>query len=141
MDAGSLLVVLAEALVDHHRQLLGVLAAGDRIILPTYNFEDERALVVAFEGVLEGAHFVEDAAEGPDVAFVVVGLLLTELRRQVVRRPHHRMRKVRSLVQHLSHPQVSNLYLVIFGEEHVDGFDVSVEDLVGVEVLQAEAHL
>lgn len=47
------------------------------------------------------------------------------------------MCEIGSLVEHFSDSQVSDLDTVFLGQEHVDGLDVSVQDLVGVQVLKA----
>ena len=39
------------------------------------------------------------------------------------------------LVEYFSDTQISNFDAVVLGEEHVDGLDVAVEHLVGVEVV------
>lgn len=58
--------------------------------------------------MLEGAQLVQQAAQCPDVAFLVVGLLLAQLGRQVEGRAYHRMGEV-VRVQHLGHAEVANL--------------------------------
>ena len=46
---------------------------------------EEALHVVGLEGRTECCHLVDDAAEAPDVTLVVVGLVLPDLRRGVVR--------------------------------------------------------
>ena len=46
-----------------------------------------------------------------------------------------------SLVQQLSNPQISDLNPIVFSEEHVNGLYISMENLIGVQVLEAQAHL
>ena len=72
---------------------------------------------------------------------MIVGLLLAQLGAEVVRRADDCVCEIRSLIQHLRHTEVPNLDLVLFGQEHVYGLDVSVQNLVSVQVLNAEAHL
>ena len=57
--------------------------------------------VVGGEGELEGAHLVEDAAKGPDVALVVVRLSPADLRTEVVRSPDGRRGQVQGVSQRL----------------------------------------
>jgi hypothetical protein len=91
--------------------------------------------------MLQSAEFIQNTAKGPDVTLVVVRLLLTEFRGQVVGCSYHSMSKVSSLVEHFSYTQVTYLDLVFFGQKHVDGLDVSVQDLVSMEVLESLTHL
>lgn len=114
---------------------------GNGVELSSHDFENESTLVVGFEGVAEGAQFVEDAAEGPDVALVVVGLLFAKLGRQVVGCANNGVGHVVGLGEALGDSEVSDLDLVGFAEEHVDGLDISVEDLEGVQVVEAQRHL
>ena len=60
--------------------------------------------------MLEGAELVEDAAEGPDVALVVVGLLLAELGREVVGGADDGVGEVLGLVEHLGDAEVGTPY-------------------------------
>jgi hypothetical protein len=57
---------------------------------------------VCVEGVVEGGHFVEDAAEGPDVRLVVVGLVFEDLRRHVVGGSDAGSSKVLGALHHLT---------------------------------------
>lgn len=91
--------------------------------------------------MFESAQLIEDAAQRPDITLVVVGLLLAELRGQIVRGADDGVREVCGLVEELGHTQVSDFDLVLSSEEHVYGLDVSVEYFVRVQVLNSEAHL
>ena len=72
---------------------------------------------------------------------MVVRFLFAKLWREVVRCTHDCMSKVGSLVEHLGHSQISNLDLVILSEEHIDGLNITMQNLVCVEVLHAQTHL
>lgn len=91
--------------------------------------------------MLQSAQLVEHAPERPDVALMVIGLLLAEFRGQIVRRSHHGVREVCCLVQHFRHAQVANLYAVILRQEHINCLDVSVQNFIGVQILNAQTHL
>lgn len=54
-----------------------------------HDFEDESREGGCLEGTLKCAHLVQDAAKGPDVALLIVGFALAELRGDVAGRPHH----------------------------------------------------
>ena len=56
------------------------------------DLEDKAEEVLAGEGVLEGAHLVKNAAEGPNVGCVVVGLALADFGRHVIRSAKHSQR-------------------------------------------------
>ena len=109
---------------------MSVLAADD--------FEDEGGLVLRFEGVAEGAEFVEQAAQGPDIALFVVRLLLAEFGREVERGADHGLRKLVAS-EHLGDPQVANFDFLVLVHEDVQSFDIPVQNLVLVDVLEAQA--
>ena len=44
------------------------------------------------------------------------------------------------LIQFAGNTKISNLYIVILGQEHVDGLDITVQNAVSVQVLDAETH-
>ena len=69
--------------------------------------------------MLEGCHLVEHAAGAPDVALVVVGLLLGDLRRQVVRRADARARERVRAVERLGDSEVAHLHAPTRHQEHV----------------------
>ena len=68
---------------------------------PLEDLQDQALHVAGLEGVLQRRHLVEDAAERPDVRFVVVGLVVADLRRQVVRGPDRRPGQLPGVPQHL----------------------------------------
>ena len=51
------------------------------------------------------------------------------------------MCEISCLIQHLSNSKISYLDPIILCQKHVDSLDVSVEDLVSMEVLKTQAHL
>ncbi len=63
------------------------------------------------EGNLEGAHLIEDAAEAPDVALVIIRLSLAQLRRDVARRADHRV-SLALAVQDFADAEVADLGVV-----------------------------
>eukprot|EP00965_Chrysotila_dentata_P194002 6176094-Pleurochrysis_carterae.AAC.4 len=69
-----------------------------------------RTLVVRLEGELAGAEqLVQHDAERPDVGGGVVRLVLAQLGRQVVRRPHERRRELGRRAEQTRHAEVANL--------------------------------
>ena len=91
--------------------------------------------------MLKGAKFVEYASQRPNVTFVVVRLFFTKLRAQIIWSSNNRMSHVLSLIQKLSHTEISNLDLVVFAQEHVDRFNISMQDLICMKVPQPKTHL
>ena len=79
--------VLLETEGDDLGDVFGV-AGGNGVVLALDDLEDEGGLGTRLEGMQAGTHFVENAPEGPDVAAVVVGFFLTELRREIIRGAH-----------------------------------------------------
>ena len=51
------------------------------------------------------------------------------------------MSHVLSLIQKFSHTEISNLDLVVFAQEHVDRFNISMQDLICMKVPQSKTHL
>ena len=139
-DSRSLAVVLREQGADHVAELLGVLA-GDGGVDAADDFHDEGALILRLKGMPKGTQLVEHAAQGPDVALVVVGLFFAEFGGEVVGRAYDGVRHILCLIQQLGDAQITNLDLVLLPQKHVRRFDIPVQYLVLVEVLEAEAHL
>ena len=93
---------------------------------------------MSFKGMLKGAQFVEQTSHGPNVAFLIIGLLFAQLGRQIEWRAHHGLSKLVT-GQHFSHSQVPDLDLLIFVHEDVEGLDIAMQYFVLVDVLKAEA--
>lgn len=131
-----LVLVLLQALrhdvnqVLVHRGWQGVVVGFEDLVKKAY-------LGLSIKGVLVGAQLVQDAAEGPDVGLGAVGLLLADLRGEIVWGADHRHGKLGSVLLLLGDPQVPNLDGVGLAHEEVDGLDVPVQDLAGMQVLQA----
>ena len=51
------------------------------------------------------------------------------------------MGHILSLIKQLSNTQIANFDLIIFAEEHICGFDISMQDLVLMQIAQTKAHL
>mmetsp|Transcript_60896 Transcript_60896/g.154735 ORF Transcript_60896/g.154735 Transcript_60896/m.154735 type:complete len:209 (-) Transcript_60896:408-1034(-) len=97
---------------------------------------------LGLEGMPQDTHLVEHATQRPHVTLVIVGLPLADLGRHVVRRPQHRHRDGRSVVQHPGDAKVTDLHnFVIPGQQHVGGLQVPMENLEHVRVGDAVKHL
>ena len=94
--------------------------AHRRVVAPK-NLDDEQLQAGALEGVLQRAQLVQHAAEAPNVAFVIVRLVLAYFRGEVVRRAHRGLGELRGAAEHLGHAKVSELAPAICRHEHVLG--------------------
>lgn len=84
-------------------------------------------------------HFVEDAAQAPDVARVVVWLIFPDFWTGVVRRS--RLSREQALLGDLGHIQVAELEHSGFGEEEVRALDVSVDYFEVMKCLETSDDL
>jgi len=75
-----------EQVLQDGREIPAVLH-GDVRVHPGEHLLEKAVHVVGAERRLEGAHFVEDATEGPDVALGIVRLISPDLGRSVVGGP------------------------------------------------------
>ena len=74
-----MVLILGQELLDHQLETVGE-TWRDRVVDAPQNFEDQRSLILSFKRVSQRAHLVQYADEGPNVALVIVGLFLAELR-------------------------------------------------------------
>lgn len=72
---------------------------------------------------------------------MIVRLLFAQFRREVVRSADDRLGHRVRLRQLASNTQVADLHLVILRQEYIHTFDVAVEDLKGVQIVEAKTHL
>ena len=93
------------------------------------------------EGVLESAKLIQDAAQGPYVRLIGIRLVLAYLRRHVVRRALHCERVVARALQHLGYTKVPEFDSIILGQEYILRFQIPVENLAAVDILQRQAKL
>lgn len=87
-----------------------------------------------------GAQLVQQAAQGPNVALLVVGFLLAQFRGEIEGSADHSLGKLVT-GEHLGHPQISDFDLFVLVHEDVESFNIAMEYLVFVDVLQAHADL
>ena len=139
-DVRSKAALLMEQLVDQRLQVVGV-ARGDGVDFVSDDFEDQTEQVISSEGVLQHAEFIEQTTEASDVRLVGVGLVFTDFRRHVVWSSHYSGRHFPRYFQHFTDAEVPELDCVVSGQVDVRSFDVSMEDFVGVDVLQCKADL
>jgi len=82
----------------------------------------------------EGTQLVEQAAHCPNVALLVVRLLLAEFGRQVKGSADHGLRKLIA-GEHLGDSQIAYFDFLTFVHEDIQGFDISVQNPVLMDVL------
>ena len=91
--------------------------------------------------MLEGAEFVKDAAEGPDVTFVVVGFFFAELGREIVRGTYNCMRHILCLIQQFCDTQISHFDPILPPQKHIGRLNIPMQYLILVQVPQPQTHL
>lgn len=105
-----------------------------RKILATDDLQDERCLIVGLEGMPVGAELIQKTSQGPDIALFIIGLLLTELRREIEGSADHGLGKVITS-KHLGYSQISNLHSSIAIHEDIKRLDVTMQNPILVDVL------
>jgi len=89
----------------------------------------------------QSRHLVKQHSKGPYVRFEVIPLRLDDLWRQVVRRPHNGFGLGLRFRKHSWNPKITQLYDSTLGHEQVLGFQVAMQDLLVMAVLQRKADL
>ena len=90
---------------------------------------------------VECTHFVEQDSEGPNIGLVIIFLGLDQFWRKVVRSTNHTFSLRFSVVENLSNTEVTHFHLAIFRHKHVLRFDVSVQYLPVVNMLDGQTYL
>lgn len=91
------------------------------------------------KGRIQSTHFVNDAAETPHVAFVVIGLFLPNFGTGVVRGACLRVKH--PILSYFTHVQVSHLVGAIRVLEYIGWLEVSMKDVPVMQFLQPCSHL
>lgn len=86
-------------------------------------------------------HLIENAAQAPNVALLVVGFLLADLGREVVWRANSCLRAVVGVLEDSGNAEITDLDLVRLGHEDVLGLEIAVKNLPVMNVLDGKAHL
>jgi len=74
------------------------------------NFENQAQQVVGDEGMLESAQFVQDDAQGPDIALRCVGLALARFRTHVVWSAHYSHSCCIRFLKDFANTEITQLY-------------------------------
>ena len=131
--------VLGEHVVHQLAQVLGIVV-GDRRMLLLHDLVHKAEQVRPSPRLLQRAHLVQDAAQGPHVALVVVWLVLADLGRHVVWGADNGTRCRHCPFHQLANPEVSQLDVPLI-EEHVLGLEVAVQDPLRVHVVERHREL
>ena len=84
---------------------------------------------------------VHHDSQAKDVRSVVICLLLYHFWAEIKRGANLFRVEVRLLIDNCTLTEVSKLYLTIFGDQDVKGFDVSVDDVVRMAMEKRQAQL
>mmetsp|Transcript_97077 Transcript_97077/g.307945 ORF Transcript_97077/g.307945 Transcript_97077/m.307945 type:complete len:282 (+) Transcript_97077:840-1685(+) len=139
-DRRALLLVLVQHHVDQRPQVAGVRLVGFRDLVPA-DLPREYHQGVRIERVLQSGRLVQDHATAPDVALIVVGLLLDYFWAEVVGRADHGLGIALHGLEHPRDAKVTQLDLAAGHEEDVLGLEVPVKHPPRVDVQQRETDL
>jgi len=120
---GAVLRLHDEASFEHVSQVSRVVA-WDGVVFACDDLRVEALHGCGAEGRQERDHFVEDAAQRPDVRLVVVGLIFPHFWRAVVGRA--RLGAQQALLGHFAHIEVAELDDASLGQEEIGALDVPV---------------
>lgn len=134
---GPLLLAVRHQLGNERAKLLTI-GTANFLVLTHHDLLEKFVRRVCAERWPEHSHFVEHAAQRPDVAFVVIGLLVPHFRRGVV--GCARLGDCELIDQVFGHIQVAHLRNALV-EENVGRLDVSVDDVGLMQLGQSLQHV
>ena len=86
-------------------------------------------------------HFVQNTTERPNVRLLIIWLLLTNFRREIIRSSNGSLCAIISMLKNSCNTKVSNFDRPILVHEDVLSFEISVKDFPIVNVLNGKSHL
>ena len=98
--------------------------------LPQLNLVSKLDLVGGFEWSPEAEHLVDDTAGRPNIAFLIVALLLDLLRAHIVRSAHMGVCKDTFIAHDPGQAEIAQFYVLICIKHHVTGLQVTMKDFV-----------
>ena len=110
-------------------------------IASSQNLEHEAFHTVGVKGMPEGDHFVEDAAERPNVTFLIVWLFLANFWRKVVWSTDGSLGAIIGMLQNPGYTKITDFDKPFLRCENVLGFEISVENFPIVDMLHGKRHL
>lgn len=111
-----------------------------RIAAPK-DFQYQSLHGISIKCVPQSHHLIQDTSQGPNIRFLVVGLLLTYLWRQIIRCSNCGLSAIIGMLEHSGNSKVTDLNGAILVHENILSLQVSVEDLSIVNMLNGEGHL
>ena len=114
-------------------QIVGV-GRWDSRVVATQDLEDETLHGVGVEGMPQCDHLVQDAPQRPNIRLLVIGLLLANLGREVIRGTDGCLCTIVSVLEDTGNSKVTNFYLSTLGHEYVLRLQVAVKNFAVVDV-------
>ena len=116
---------LRQHFVNKGPQVLAVLG-GNRSVPSANNIHQKSVHVRCFEGVLQCAKFVQDAAKRPNVCLRVVGLSLAYFWAQIERSSDLGLTNLESVLENTRDTEVAELHGSVLHQKHVLSLQISV---------------
>ena len=82
------------------------------------------------------AQFIQNAAEGPDIALSRVRQILTNFRTHIIRGALNCHRVIIRVLEDLRNPKITQFDCIVSSQENIRRFNVSVEDLAAMNIFQ-----
>lgn len=111
---------------DHVHEVFGV-GGGQRLNTSLAHTLKEHVHVVSSERRLKSAHFVQHAAHAPNVALVIIGLVLPDFGAGIVGRTSLSLEK--ATLGHLAHVEIAEFDHTILGQKDVRALNVPMHNL------------
>ena len=113
----------------------------DRWVISAENLQHKALHRVGVKSVSQSYHFIENTTKRPNIGLLVVRLLLTNLRWQVVWSTNSCLRAIISVLEDASDSEIANLDLAALCHENVLGFQIAMKDFPVVNMLDSKGHL
>lgn len=110
-------------------QLFGI-SAWDSVEFAVFDFQGKCHWILSLEWRSERAEFVDDTAERPYIAQIIVFLIMNLLWAHVIGRSHMRECKLTFVIHDPRQSEVSKLAVAVRVEEDVAGFQIPVQYLL-----------
>jgi len=135
---GSFLGIHLQERRDHSGKIAWILCGNFRVY--TFgNFCEKTFHVSGCERRIKCSHFVQNSTHRPNVTRLVIGFILPNLRRCIVRRSSLCLQL--ACLSNFAHIQVSQLHSAVFSEEDICTLNVSMNNFFLMETVQTRYHL
>jgi hypothetical protein len=91
--------------------------------------------------VSQSHHFIEYAAQAPNITLLIVGLFLANFRGEIVRCTDGCLGAVIGMLKDSGDTEVTYLYLICLCHEDILSFQITVQNFAIVNMLDSQAHL